>query len=500
MKKSVLGFGMLALLIVPVAVHSQPQVEWSPISIAALQEFGILKSGHYGSDPAFHDEWVDHFGAFVTQSAKVSDRLDFEIGLGGIFQFQSPQFIKHDWGGSQYKSFFIGPTTADLRYKFGNISDPVASVQFGMFPFKYSTSTNLGEYLFRTGPYPTVILTGGYAMVNSASAYLQGLKINLAPVKNLSLDFFLTTETNIPPLYDFTATGLAKYTIFDGLFEFGAGVQFKRLISVDGDKTSSKAPTNSYFVKDGKTYVGNTNYYSTQKDFLNKQMQKALAVGDTAKALLLEVERAAFDTTEKRVRMWTNPLASTPQPDYSYYTTAGTTLMGRVCIDTKKAFQSDVFGESDLKLYAETAVLGLKNYPIYYERRTDRMPWMIGFNLPTFKFLDLVSLEYEVFNSPWINSFLPLGTSNDAIPQFSSGNDDWNSDKAYNDISTKDNTSWSLLIQKKIAHSITISGQMARDHARMVSLYNWFGPGVDPNEVLSTSKDWYWMLQFSFGI
>lgn len=507
MKKMVVGFGIMSLLVFPAALLAEAQVELKPLSIGALQEFGILRGGHFDNDPvAFENEWVDHFGAFVTQTAKFNERLTFNIGLGGIFEFQSPQVINPEWGGSQYKSFFIGPTTADLNYAFGNIENPIVSLQFGSFPIKYSASSNLGEYLFRSGPYPSFIWTGGYAQVNSASAYIQGLRVNITPIKNLSFDLFVNTETNIPPLYDFTLTGLVKYTIADGLLELGGGVQLKRLISnsgpkffSDGTRATSEDVRNSYFVEDGVTYVGNRNYYAAQKDFWNRKKLEATKLGDTALANTADAQRIVFDTIVSRVGRWTDPAAST-HPDYNYFTAAGTTVMGRFTFDPKKIISSELFGKNDLLVYGEAAVLGLKNYPVFYEKVTDRMPLMIGVNLPGFKIFDLVSFEYEYFHSPWMNSYSELGNTNFATPTFSNGADKWTSDQAYNDIANKDNVSWSLLISKKVAHSINITGQMARDHSRVVSLKNWFGPGVDPNEVLSTSKDWYWMLQFSCGI
>jgi hypothetical protein len=132
----------------------------------------------------------------------------------------------------------------------------------------------------------------------------------------------------------------------------------------------------------------------------------------------------------------------------------------------------------------------------------ERMPIMVGFNIPTFKMLDLLSVEVEWFNSPWINSYSRLALEGGgATPQLPAGEGQpWYSENGYNDISGKDNLSWSLLAQKKVVKVLTISGQVARDHARFVSRTNWFGPNVDPNEALITSKDWYWMLQISFGI
>ena len=58
----------------------------------------------------------------------------------------------------------------------------------------------------------------------------------------------------------------------------------------------------------------------------------------------------------------------------------------------------------------------------------------------------------------------------------------------------------SIMARRKLMTGLAVSAQFARDHIRSVSEASWAGPGTDPNELLRTSKDWYWMLQFSFGI
>src|SRR3954469_17744921 len=178
MKKTVVGSSWAPLLLISAALGADPQIELKPLSIGALQEFGSLGSGHFGGNPdEFRNEWVDHFGAFVTQTGEVTPKLTFDVGLGGIFQIEKPENRNPFWGGTQYKDFFIGPTKADLVWKMGPVENPFVTLQFGLFPYKYSDASNLGEYLFRSGPYPTFLWTGGYAELNTAFTNLQGLHI-----------------------------------------------------------------------------------------------------------------------------------------------------------------------------------------------------------------------------------------------------------------------------------------------------------------------------------
>ena len=74
--------------------------------------------------------------------------------------------------------------------------------------------------------------------------------------------------------------------------------------------------------------------------------------------------------------------------------------------DVKGFFGSGkkIFGSEDLKIYGEMALIGVKNYPGWYERPEERMPIMAGFNFPTFKILDVLSIEVEYYGTPYANN------------------------------------------------------------------------------------------------
>lgn len=473
-----------------------PKPTFKPLSIAAFDEFGVLQGGRFGSSTTlFRDEWVDHFGTFLTQQVKLSETLTFNVGLGGIFEFQKPEKISPTWGGTQYKNFFVGPTVAELTFT-KPPGEGALSLSAGFFPFKYNPeASNLGEYLFRTGPYPSFILTGGYSFVNDNRAYLQGLKAGYK-AGGFSADLLLTTETTLPPLYDLSLAGIAKYSVGGGVLDVMAGVNFKRLVPIRPSKTSSRDPWNSYFEKDGTVYAGKASYYDGKVDFYKRMLKESQTAQDSAR---YQVMYASARQVADSVRAWIAP-TSAFRPDYQYYTHSGILLMAGFSLDPKRAFSTEALGPQDLKLYAEAALLGVKDYPVFYEDRTQRIPVMIGFNFPTFKLLNLLSLQVEWFNSPWINSYEASVDKNHATPATPGGSDKLSSEREYNDVSGKDNFAWSILARREVVRGLSISAQFARDHIRSVSEAAWAGPGTDPNELLRTSKDWYWMLQFSFGI
>ena len=513
-----------ALLAVTLALgfaDESAKVEYKPLSIGALQEFGVLKSGRFGGVPStFKNEWTDHMGAFVTQEVVASERLTIRVGLGGIFEFQKPEKINPNWGGTQYRNFFVGPSTAEAVYS-RDLGEGHWSTGIGMFPFKYNPdATNLGEYLFRTGPYPGYIWSGGYSYIGDDCAHLQGLKAHYA-LGGFSADVLALTETTLPPLYDISLAAIVKYSVAGGLLDLTGGVNLKRLISIHPSKTTRETPTNSYFTRNGKTFTGKQTYYAEQEAFFQAPADKmglratelralgtaeATAQADAliADSTALHAKAAPFKMDKDSVSFWTRP--TTPgdtnhnPPAYQYYTQAGIVVMAAASLDLKKIIPADIFGPNDLRLYVETALLGVKDYPIFYEKKSERIPIMVGFNFPGFRFIDLIAVQAEIYKSPWINSYEETGESNEATPYIPGGADPIYSGANYKDITGKDDIYWSVLVRKQLVTGLTATAQVARDHIRSVSEASWAGPGTDPNEIFYSNKNWYWMLQFSFGI
>ena len=79
-----------------------------------------------------------------------------------------------------------------------------------------------------------------------------------------------------------------------------------------------------------------------------------------------------------------------------YYTFAGQKVMGRFSLDPQSLFPNNLFGHEDFKIYSEAAILGLINYPLGEDGKTryddikKRIPVMGGFNIPAFKYLDIL--------------------------------------------------------------------------------------------------------------
>jgi hypothetical protein len=119
--------------------------------------------------------------------------------------------------------------------------------------------------------------------------------------------------------------------------------------------------------------------------------------------------------------------------------------------------------------------------------------------------LDLLAVQVEYFDSPWLNNSYSIGAGNQErvvnTPFLPAGTGDAVlSRNDYNDQAERDNWKWSVLARKNIANRLTLSVQVARDHLRMPSSKFYYGPQYEPNEITAFPDSWYWASQISWGL
>ena len=123
---------------------------------------------------------------------------------------------------------------------------------------------------------------------------------------------------------------------------------------------------------------------------------------------------------------------------------------------------------------------------------------MVGFNIPTFKFMDVLSFEIEWFGNGYPNNLNPIKFDNQPVPLSSLQNE--KNTKYLNQHN--DDWKWSLYAKKTIAGNLSIMAQAACDHIR------WFRldyTKMDGKEALrSTFKnnwidDWYYTFKFGYS-
>ncbi len=337
-------------------------------------------------------------------------------------------------GGTRRFYYYFYLHQAELKHKFLhflNVENLQMDVGGGYFPYKYNPDVrNLGEHLFRSTVYPQT-LTTEFDMPWARIAGLYSKFNYTTGNNNIGLDIIASLNTEWIAISDLNITFIGKYNLAK-IFEIGAGVQFSSLVSADG---GARTP---YDIQ--TTYLGENN-----------------------------------DTTQN-------------------YTFKGTKIMGRLSLDPKKLFPSSYFGENDLKLYTEATLLGVKNYgvalrsPIWYNSILERIPVMAGFNVPTFKILDVLSVEGQWWGNRYPNSMEGAVIEGLPLPFLKST-------KSIDSVTyTDDNYKWSIFASKTFKKHYRISAQAASDHMRT---FAWDYQRQDWEESLHGPDKWSYVLKFS---
>jgi hypothetical protein len=177
-------------------------------------------------------------------------------------------------------------------------------------------------------------------------------------------------------------------------------------------------------------------------------------------------------------------------PDCGYYTFKGVKVVAGGSLDFGKLFDSESIQPGDFMLYTELALLGVKDYPYYYDKKSERMPVMVGARIPTAGVLNRLAVEMEYRKSRFPNTIgsvyqnqrpLPIGSEESPI--------------LYK--TAKTSYKWSVFASRQIIEGVTVNAQVANDHMRhFASLF------ADPHHLPATvsNTDWYYVLRLEFGI
>jgi hypothetical protein len=424
------------------------RVEWT--GMAALEEGQFVKSTYTDGPMSFRPWLTDEYARL---GVKATINQHFSMTVIPQIELWNDTW---DWtlistpanGSLNPLTQHATVTLADAECNVGIGSRDAIAYNFsaGVIPYKYDLEAkNLGEYLFRTGEHPGYIETS----FDQAYATLTGFRANAEIVRNLSLDLFFTTETQVQPLNDWSLSFLAGYKL-PGFLDVGAGIMFDRLIPAVPllDKPSTSG-LNTYLTSTG------------QLDTFN----------------------------------W-----------------GGTKVMARLALDPKMLLPSDfsrIFGKEDGIFYGEAAILGVQNitpytHPLnpnngqpdptklvidseynFYSNIWQRIPVMFGFNFPTFKLLDYLSAELEWYGDPYapgeyteesFKYFLPL--PNGVDPALSH----WK---------------YSFNFRKTLLGHVSLIGQVSRDHTRDEAYYI---ADFDEDEIFQTKNEWGWWFKLQYNI
>ncbi len=423
-------------------------------------------------------------GSQISLLAKVSEKFEGAAGLGVL----ENHFLAGNTGLASRVPMTMSPYIAEARFTYTFLDGEKSKLKLtgGLFPYNYNSDVkNLGLYLLRGPVYPGILISGFETKHVLPIANMSGFRLqhqNGIFEENL----ILNSETEFFPLFDLSLAYIANIR-WGQSFEIGGGVNFHRLVPIESKLTSPNRMS-----PDGKD----------------------IEPGDEA---------------HPNRRVWTHVdttgMGAGGPGDTTYLSFKGTKVMAKAAMDPKVWVGGiEVLGKEDLKVYAEVAIIGLNNSKAYreiYGEYKNRMPVLVGMNLPVFKLLDHLSLEVEYYGAKfrddlmryqqslaYYESPLPVSNSDLGRSKVRIGNPNVPGDSLdvmvgttipFDDVNVekplrKDDFKWSLHGSKVIQGHFNVSFQIANDHFRP--------GGVTERErfvaILSTPKDWYWMTKVAY--
>ncbi len=440
-------FGILFVCATAGVNADESGIKLDPLHLEANWEAGQIESfDNHGNQTAAQikdKQLLSHSSVWFLQQAHLSDNVKVSLGVGGIY-FITPASPSNIYSFGQHAAFALSDLHAEFDFWKRETNDHGLSLKVGVIPYKYNEDAkNLGEYMFRTYSYPTVIYTGGLVSLNSAGVQLNGLDAN-TKLGGLNNDLMLTIKTDQAPSGALSLTDIISYSI-KNIFTLGAGYQFDNFYDATGLARGNFDPTGSsnYFVlSDARVVTGKL---------------------DAADSSLLVSS--------------------------GHYTFVGQKAMGRASLDLGNLISSiapnSFFTDKQFRIYGEIIAMGIKDYPGYYRSLKDRIAYMYGLNVPTGGLLDILSAEAEFCRNPYpdnsgvaLQALSPVPNTELGIP------------------GTADNFKWTLYAQKKIMNGFSITAQAARDHMRLV---DFFGHYYDQT-IMQHPDNWYWAVQLGYSI
>jgi hypothetical protein len=426
----------------------------APLRFQATWEAGQIEQAfYYGQSQAVDRELINHATVWALQEASLGEHARAFVGIGGGYFFVFPRNLgSNPYSMSKRSAFALSDAHGEFEFLPGADGDHGLLLKAGIFPYKYNPDAkDLGEYLYRTWTYPTIITTGGLDLVGSAGAQLSGLSAGTRR-GGFSNDVLLTIQTDRPPVLGLSLADVAAYRL--GILELGAGFMFDNFYNPDPKQATPKSPVNAWYtLSDGSKL--------SKREYDDLQSQALLPAGATI-------------------------------ADTGYYTMIGQKAMARLAIDVGKALGGDWLSPGELRFYSEAIVMGLKDYPTYYEKPFDRTAFLFGANLPAFRLLDLLSVEAEYCANPFNNSTRgPLGEGMAAPhvelppqgfpdPPKVAG-DDWK---------------WAVVARKDVLPGFAVQVQAANDHLKMLDVYST----PDFYDFLIRPNHWYWVVNLSYSL
>jgi hypothetical protein len=461
---------------------------------------------------------------------RLDEHYQINIGVGGVFW----KSFTPKGGSADEKAIRFGPGISNANVQW--FPNDKLDLTFGFFNYKYNMAAhNLGEYLFRTEAYPTIINTGGWSWVNSASYSAVGVKASYTSMDGkLKQDIGLFGEYFNSPIYDITPAYIATLKATDWLTVGGAGALHRWISPTPGTRRALTEPhayrENFYMpeVQESSRYYTNIPGYSgnsasgygvsyspgssanldSLRNYIWTNEQSLLQANGINSAAAIPLAENADAHKDGRPGEYVTKLeedinqqmSSEGGDSASYYghpNNSGNSsknvsfdlravkLVAFFEVDFNKALGWNEATMGKFNLYGEVAQLGLKNYPIFYTEMAQRRPMMLGFSVPTMV-LNNLSFEMEYLKNPTVES---IASTYDDFNMAPDGNFRYQEFK-------KDDFKWTVHASRKLSSFLSLYVQVANDHMR---LKNGFAqPQYVP--VTNQPNDWYWLTRIQWMI
>lgn len=388
----------------------------------------------------YNKNWLGNAGGLLTINSRIDEGWDAQLGLGTVLVHlaRGNRGISNKW--YPFWVSFVDEARITRNWNLGSEGHGLA-LTLGNFHHGYNPDVkNFGLYLNHGYVYPGAIVsgfTGPLGVHQTISGAMLGYKNG-----GFNNEFIVQIETDDKPLYDISVSDIATWKIASGL-EIAGGINLYRLFAAKEKATNP-----------GK---------DCDPNYLGPYAGSATATESPCYIIKLDAAGNPTDTV----------LASL----------AGVKLMGRFSLDPMALIgsESEVLGKGAFSIYSEFAVLGVQNYPRYYDKIGERIPIMFGINLPGFNFMNW-SVEVEHYGSK--NSSNNLAARNGSpIPGIET------------EVDTKrDNLKYSVNASKVVAGNFILLGQVANDHLRL-------GGNHDEDtgkEAMRVPTDWYWTTKIAY--
>jgi hypothetical protein len=409
---------------------------------------GWLQSGRVeasyalpGEGNAYKNNWVGQSGGLLSIHTAIDANWDGSLGMGAVLV----QLARGARAQANKWYTFWAPWVDEARLSYTHPSgeDREFKLTLGSFHYGYNPDIkNFGQYLLHGYVYPGTIvtsLTGPLGVNQNLTGAMGSFKFGA-----FSDDLIANIETEDKPLYDISFADVATWKL--GAFaEIGAGVNFYRALASNPKATSPGKDCN--------------------QDLLGPYAKRG-----QKNACYILVDSVGTDT-----------LGNVVYRDTVTGSLAGTKLMGRLRVDPKAFFGGQgVFGKNDFVFYTEVAVLGLKNYPQFYDKIARRIPVMFGLNLPGFKYVDWsVEVEYYPSRISGDNLAAESGSWLPTIDAIDTKRDDWK---------------YSFNASAVLGGHAVLMGQIANDDLRLGGNHD----DASGKLAMRTPTDWYWTTKIAY--